>query len=124
MKSICKSSYGSVTSRGSRKSSRAKSRISELLKACKNESVKKLVEVADELLQGKEMPESWRKNKLIQTDKEKIDKRSRTELKFIVQPARQCIAAKTKRNKTVKRNRAKFDKETNCLDRILKYVTH
>ena len=29
-----------------------------LLKVCKNDSMKKLAEVADELLQGKKMPES------------------------------------------------------------------
>ena len=35
---------------------------SELLKVRKKESIKKLAEVADNLLQGKEMPESRRKS--------------------------------------------------------------
>ena len=47
----------------------------ELLKVCKNESVKKLAEVADNLLQRKELHKKWRSN-LTPTHKEKGDVRS------------------------------------------------
>ena len=46
---------------------------SELLKVCKNESINKLAEVADDLLRGKEMPEAWRKSDLISIYKGKGD---------------------------------------------------
>ena len=49
---------------------------SELLKVHKNDSGKKLAEVDDELLQGKEMPKSWRKSDLILICKEKDDVRA------------------------------------------------
>ena len=44
---------------------------SELLKMCEDESVKKLIEVVNDLLKGKEMPESWRKSDLIPSYKGK-----------------------------------------------------
>ena len=44
--------------------------IYEFLKVCENDSVKKLAEVASNLLEGKEMPESWRSD-LIPTNLQK-----------------------------------------------------
>ena len=43
---------------------RPNGKTSELLKVCKNNSVKKWAEVSDELLQGKKMSESWRTSNL------------------------------------------------------------
>ena len=47
-----------------------------MLKKCNDESVKKLAEVADELLQRKEILESWRKKDLISSYKGRADVRS------------------------------------------------
>ena len=43
----------------------------ELLNNCKKESVRRLAEVANNMLEGNKMPESWRKSDLIQFLKEK-----------------------------------------------------
>ena len=49
---------------------------SELLKVEKNESDKRLAEVTDDLPDGKEMPEIWRKSDLIPIYGQKRDVRS------------------------------------------------
>ena len=49
---------------------------SDLLKVCEKESVNKLVRVANDMLEGKKMPESWRKSDLIPIYKGKGDVRS------------------------------------------------
>ena len=48
----------------------------ELLNNCKKESVRRLAEVANIMLEGNKMPESWRKSDLIPIFKEKGDVRS------------------------------------------------
>ena len=48
----------------------------ELLNACKKESVRRLAEVAHNMLKGNKMPESWRKSDLIPIFKGKGDVRS------------------------------------------------
>ena len=48
----------------------------ELLQICEVESVKKLADVIDNLLQGRKMVESWRKSNLISICKRKRDVRS------------------------------------------------
>ena len=48
----------------------------ELLNVCKKESVRRLAEVANNMLEGNKMPESWRKSDLIPIFKGKGDVRS------------------------------------------------
>ena len=48
----------------------------ELLNVCKQESVRRLAEVANNMLEGNKMPESWRKSDLISIFKGKGDVRS------------------------------------------------
>ena len=48
----------------------------ELLNVCKKESVRRLVEVANNMLEGNKMPESWRKSDLIPIFKGNGDVRS------------------------------------------------
>ena len=57
------------------KAARPSGVTSELLKVCKNNSVKKSAEVANELLQGTEMPESWRRSDLIPINLQKKRRR-------------------------------------------------
>ena len=45
-----------------RKAAGPNGKTSELLKVCKNDTTKKLAQVANDLLQEKEMPESWRRD--------------------------------------------------------------
>ena len=49
----------------------------ELVKVCKKKSVRRLAEVANNMLEGNKMPESWRKSDLIPIFKGKGDVRSR-----------------------------------------------
>ena len=48
----------------------------ELLNVCKKESVKRLAEVSNNILEGNKMPESWRKSDLIPIFQGKGDVRS------------------------------------------------
>ena len=48
----------------------------KLLNVCKKESVRRLAEVANNMLEGNKMPESWRKSDLIPILKGKGDVRS------------------------------------------------
>ena len=59
-----------------KKAARPSAITSELLKVCKNGRVRKLSEVANDLLEGKRMLRSWRRSDLIPIYKEKGNVRS------------------------------------------------
>ena len=73
-KSVCKSSYRRTKSHKTGKVAGPSDVTDESLKMFENESVKKLAEVADNLLQRKKMSKSWRKSDLMPIYKKKRSK--------------------------------------------------
>ena len=61
MKDLVKAIAEALNLMKTRKTAEPSSITSELLKVCKNNKRKKLVEVRNDLLQQKGMPESWRR---------------------------------------------------------------